>query len=145
MTLLELMVTLTVATVLLSVAVPSFRQFVASQRMRTASYELVSHLLLARSEAVKRSAPVELRPSASGWGGGWMVVAAGVAEPLARHGGLPGVVVTEAPDNVVFDFNGRVANADAVVRIGLADGVSGGRCISLDPAGRPRANARECR
>lgn len=144
LTLIELMVTIAVATILLAAAAPSFQKLVAAQRMRAASYELLSHLVLARSEALKRSAPVEVRPLTGGWRAGWQVIATGVAEPLARHDGIGDVQVTTAPASVVFDLNGRVADAVDTVRIGLSDGATRARCISLDPMGRPRATAKVC-
>lgn len=143
-TLIELMTTLTVAAVLLAVGVPSFQQLVQAQRMRTASYDLISDLVLARSEALKRSVAVQVLPAAGGWDGGWTVQAAGGTEPLAQHNGLGGVLVTTAPANVTFDLNGRVSFPTATARIELSDGKSRARCISLDPAGRPKSMAQEC-
>jgi type IV fimbrial biogenesis protein FimT len=58
-TLVELMVTLTVASVLLVIAVPSFRNLIVSNALTTAANELVGALNLARMEAVKRNASVQ--------------------------------------------------------------------------------------
>ena len=142
LTLVELVTTVAVLAVLLGLAAPAFQQLVAAQRMRAASYDLVSDLVLARSEALKRSASVQLLPADSGWAGGWRVQASGGSEPLAQSDGLGTVVVTTAPGSVTFDLNGRVA-ADGVVRIGLSDGQRK-RCISLDPSGRPKSASAEC-
>ena len=64
-TLIELMVTLTVASILMTVAVPSFREFLQSNRMSTQVNLLLSDLNAARSEAIKRRVPVTLCKSAN--------------------------------------------------------------------------------
>jgi len=59
-TLWELLVTIAVAGILLGIAVPSFSNFQRSNAMAAAANDLVTGTLLARSEAVKRQAPVVL-------------------------------------------------------------------------------------
>ena len=140
LTVIEFIVTLLVAGILLGVGVPGFQKLVAAQRLRAASYNLVSDLVLARSEALKRRASVQLVPSASGWGGGWTVQSGGGT--LAQRD-RPGIEVTSAPAQITFDLNGRVVTSDPVVRIGLS-ATTGKRCISLDPSGRPKSASMEC-
>jgi type IV fimbrial biogenesis protein FimT len=60
-TLIELMVTLTVLAILLSIAAPSFSNLMAANRMSTQTNEFITALNLARSEAVRRGQPVALR------------------------------------------------------------------------------------
>lgn len=55
-TILELMVALTVAGVLLVIAIPSFRQLTLSSRLTTAANDVVAAINVARMEAVKRNA-----------------------------------------------------------------------------------------
>lgn len=57
-TLIELMITLTVAAILLAVAVPSFTDIIRNNRLTAASNDLLRSTQLARSEAVKRQTPV---------------------------------------------------------------------------------------
>jgi type IV fimbrial biogenesis protein FimT len=54
-TLVELMITLTVAVVLTVIAVPSYRNMINSNRLTTAANEMVGALNLARMEAIKRN------------------------------------------------------------------------------------------
>lgn len=63
--LVELMGTLTLGTVLVTTAVPTFDGLLAKTRMSGEVNDLISHLYLARSEAVKRFAPAVLCPSAN--------------------------------------------------------------------------------
>jgi type IV fimbrial biogenesis protein FimT len=57
-TLIELVVTVTVLGILTTMALPSFRSFLASQRIKTASFDLMSIITIARSEAIKRNTDV---------------------------------------------------------------------------------------
>lgn len=75
------MVTLAVAAVLLTVALPSFLNLVRDHRMRIAVDDLIVDLAYARSEAIKRVAPVVLCTSAdrksceasARWSDGWLI------------------------------------------------------------------------
>ena len=81
-TLVELMITLTVAIIVLSVAIPSYRT-VAAGSITTAVNTMAAHLHLARSEAIKRGIQVILCPSTDGktcldgfeWQEGFMIYA----------------------------------------------------------------------
>ena len=65
-TLMELMVTLVIATLLLTIAIPSFNGLIKKNRISTYTNNLVTSLALARSEAVKRGAQVSLCASNNG-------------------------------------------------------------------------------
>ncbi len=74
-TLLELIVAISIASILTVLAIPSFSDMMRNNRLTTYANELVTSLNLARSEAVKRSVVVSVRKvggagaywSASGW------------------------------------------------------------------------------
>jgi type IV fimbrial biogenesis protein FimT len=80
-TVLELLVTLTLAAILLVAAVPAFEQFTQRQHLRSAIGNLHNDLLAARSEAVFRNISAVACPGAgqggcsgtSDWSSGWIV------------------------------------------------------------------------
>lgn len=74
-TLIELMVTLTVAGVLLAIGLPSFTRMFASNRIATQTNEFVAALNLARAEAIRRGQSMALRADSGGidFAGGWKV------------------------------------------------------------------------
>ena len=72
-TLMELMVTITIASILLSIAIPSFTSIISSNRLTTYANELVTALNLARSEAIKRGQHVVVRKTGTNWEDGWQV------------------------------------------------------------------------
>jgi len=85
-TLVELLVTISIAAILLSVAVPSFQDFFRNSRLASQSNDLLASLALSRSEAIRRGGRVTLCPrdpaeatptcKADGnWADGWIVFA----------------------------------------------------------------------
>lgn len=88
-TLVELMVVVTISAVLVAVAVPMFTDYIARQAINAQVSALASSIRVARSEALKRSMPVTLCPSANpdaalptcavsadatrGWATGWIM------------------------------------------------------------------------
>ncbi len=95
-TLVELMVTVAVGVILLTLAVPGFQDMIRNNRMATQTNEFVTALNLARSEAVKRGVRVtvckssngdDCDTSASGWEQGWMVFADGDNDGVCTQSG----------------------------------------------------------
>jgi type IV fimbrial biogenesis protein FimT len=80
-TLVELMVTLAIAAILLTVAVPSMEEAALNGKLRSQSNAFLASLHLARSEAIKRNGRVVLCKSSDGvdcadsggWEQGWIV------------------------------------------------------------------------
>ena len=74
-TLMELMVTITIAGILLSIAIPNFTSIISSNRLTTYANELVTALNFARSEAIKRAVQVTVRNKGASkhWESGWTV------------------------------------------------------------------------
>jgi len=75
-TLIELMVTVSIAAILLGIAIPSFTTTISSNRMTTNANELITALNLARSEAIKRGQQVTVRrkgTTSAQWESGWDV------------------------------------------------------------------------
>jgi type IV fimbrial biogenesis protein FimT len=80
-TLIELMVTLTILGVLAAIALPSFNEAFLSNRLASFSNSFIASAQLARSDAIKRNAPIKMCRSANGtscataggWQQGWIV------------------------------------------------------------------------
>lgn len=143
-TLIELMVTVTLMAVMLAIGVPSFRDFVASQRVKTAVSEFNSALFLARSEAIKRNAQVVIAPAAAGWQAGWTVKVG--STDLAVQQALPDVAVTlsathdnSAVSSVTFGGNGRLTPAPAEKLKFQVLGEGRSKCLLVDQTGVPGA------
>lgn len=80
-TVIEMMITIAVLAVILTVAVPSFGRFVEQQKLTATANHLVTHLQFARSQAIRRNTLVAACPSDDGltctgrnrWENGWIV------------------------------------------------------------------------
>lgn len=73
-TLIELIMTISIAFILMGIAIPNFISIISSNRLTTYANELVASLNLARSEAVKRGVQVSVRRkgnSSQNWDAGW--------------------------------------------------------------------------
>lgn len=147
-TLIELMVSISVLAILLGVAVPSFSSFTASQRIRAASTQLRTDLVLARSEALKRNQNVTIRRRlTAGWQSGWIVAVEGSGEELRVRNDVGNGISMSAPEAITFNASGRVASPAGSIQIDLtatAASANAQRCLVLDPSGMPRAYAEAC-
>lgn len=76
-TLPELLITLSIASLLVSMAVPSFQGFRGNQLARGASQQLFASLMYARTEAIKRNTTVTVSAVGGDWGAGWTITSGG--------------------------------------------------------------------
>lgn len=127
-TLVELMVTVSIASILLAVAVPSYQSIMRESRLTTQANELMTALHYARSEAVKRGMRVTICKSANGascggnWSDGWIVF---------NDTGAAGAV--DASDEVLRVFTALKGST-------LGGGSNFANWISYLPNGRSRGN-----
>lgn len=128
-TTMELLTTVVLVGVLMAMAVPSFNRMVANNRIISQTNDLVGTLTFARSEAIRRNAPLTLcRVNASNsvacatdnaaWEH-WMLITPG-GEVVRRgsfntFGGSQQVTSTLAGESVVFSPNGLARSGGALV------------------------------
>ncbi len=159
-TLLELLVTVGVATILVSFAVPSFTTLSLNSKRVSSSNELVSALHFARSSAVTRNMRFTVCTSSNGsaceavgWGQGWLAFAdlnsnqlVDFGETISRSGrsaaGIS-IVSAEFPNFFIYRSNGRVMGAVTATNSGnftVCDrrGAAHARVVIIDTSGRPR-------
>jgi type IV fimbrial biogenesis protein FimT len=142
-TLTEVMVTLTVLVILTGVAVPSFHEILLAQAVRTASDDLYSGLLLARSEAISRNTAVSLLPSGGNWSQGWTIADAD-GEVVERQDEKPRVIIS-GPGRVTYNGAGRVSTGGTSINLTANGGRSAhASCISIDLSGRPVQKQAAC-
>jgi type IV fimbrial biogenesis protein FimT len=146
-TLIELIVTIAVAAILASLAAPSFRQFIASQRIKNASFDVVSALSMARSEAVTRNTDVYF--GTSDWANGWYVSAnSDGSSPLSTHEAFKNLTITASGGltQIIYGKDGRTTTAATKFNIAPATSLSGvsARCVSISPSGVPSSSVGAC-
>lgn len=149
--LVELMVTIAVLTILISVGVPMYGQFTQGSAVSTGTSELVGSLNLARSEAVARRASVrieQLGATDGDWSDGWQIVL-DADDSLIRvvqgvDKGVVGITETSDATALVFDREGRVS-ANAVFNVCVESSTTAdGRIVTLSRFGRVELEVEPC-
>lgn len=155
-TLIELMVTLAIAAVLLTVAVPNFITFIQNNRLASQANDLVSMLNYARSEAIKRGVRITVCGRASNtactgtinWDTGLLVfidndgdgtVGAGETILQVRPGLEGGNTLTAgASTRITYQSSGFRSDPGGNDIFSLCDtrGAASGRSITVNPQGR---------
>ena len=73
-TLVELLVTLIVIGLIVTLAAPAFGEIILNQRRLDAAQQLASGIRTARTQAIVRSQPVVIRAIENDWSKGWQIV-----------------------------------------------------------------------
>jgi type IV fimbrial biogenesis protein FimT len=160
-TLIELIVTMAVAGILASVAIPSFKTTIQNNRLATQSNDLLGALLYARSQAVNggsttstyvqvcaansASNPTACSTNTSDWNNGWLVMgypttptaAPGTATNLAPVSSTPTVLRTFSalPSGTTLDANAYGADISFAKDGTLASATTGTYFILCDSRG----------
>lgn len=132
-TLVELVVTLSVAAILLAVAAPNFRQLIQDNRLVAGVNELSGSINVARSEAVKRGTRVVVCKSANGsdcvttgnWEQGWIIFVDNNNNATRDTGEAPLRIHEAVEGNVTMTGNGNVADYISYVPEGRAQTTAG--------------------
>lgn len=133
-TLIELVAAITVLVILIMLAAPAFTEMIASQRVQTASADLITSLARARSEAIKQNLDVTITPTGS-WAGGWVVASA--AGNLEEHPAMNGITIGSGPAVVTFRSNGRLAPGESPKFSFSASSTNTKRCVEVRLSGQP--------
>jgi len=148
-TLIELVTTITVAGVLLGMALPMFREFVANQRVRNVSFDLMAALTLTRYEAVIRGVPISLARTGASWDQGWTVSDGSVnAIPIQTQEAYKNLAVTDSAGLSVVSFgkDGRTLTTSTRITVAPSPPVAGvtSRCINIGLSGLPSSSVGAC-
>jgi len=163
-TLIELMITLVVAAVLLSIGAPSFSQFLASNRLTTQINNFAGALNTARSVAVTRNTSAGVCTTNGGasctvgpWQNGWLVFylctaqhgaaycTAGTNVPLTIHEPLSGGNTLTGPATTISYNNLGLVTAGGSADYTLCDLRSGKtRIVTVNNTGRPSISEGTC-
>lgn len=161
-TLVELIVTLTVAGILLGIAAPQFFNFVASNRLATQINDFSAALSTARSEALTRHTTAGVCTSNGGascaagsWENGWLVfyvcptgdttcAVVGANVPIATHEALTGGnTLSGAASTILYDKTGVVSSGTGTYT--LCDSkYKQERTVTIISSGRPTIGQGPC-
>ncbi len=143
-TLVELMVTIAVLGITLTIAIPSFESAMLSSKLGSYADSLSASTRLAHSEAIKRNVAVTLCVSSNGtscatggWGQGWIVLA-GTTVIQRQQALASGYKVINASTSLNFPPSG-VGVTTATFKVCRATPTVGDRerVVAISPTGRP--------
>lgn len=157
-TLIEMMITVALAAILISVAVPALNQFATNARQTGAVNDFVSTIHIARSMAITTNARVTVCASAGGdaceavsWDEGWIAFADansnqfvdGTDAIVASGEGIEGVSIQsgEFGQSLQFRPNGRIAAGAGHFTVCDIRGAEHAKVIVMDLSGRPRLSS----
>ena len=147
--LVELMVTLVIASILATIAVPSFSDAIHNNRITAQANQFVIAMTFARSEAVKRGVTMDVvatSPTGTNeWGGGWKVAINGGAD-LKFFPALDGNSTLDS-DSDISSFQYLASGRATVIEtFSLCDDRTGetGRQISISATGRASISNLAC-
>jgi type IV fimbrial biogenesis protein FimT len=148
-TLVEMLMVTTILTFLTILALPSLSSVIANNRLRSAGTDLMSSVLLARSEAIKRNGRVQILPaSASDWTSGWRVQVVATGEQIDKRNTVGSqVLVVGAPASIVYEHTGRLTTpGTSQVQFQDPDRrpYAQSRCLVIDSSGLPKLSLGGC-
>lgn len=138
-TIIELMITLILLAVMVTLAMPSLSDLVRDQRVKTATFDVYSSLIFARSEAIKRNSNIDLVPAGSDWAGGWQVRIQSDSTVLKRQDSLSAMNITGPAGTITYQRDGRLDGTTVptfLVKSSENNSITA-RCVQIDLAGRP--------
>lgn len=146
----ELLITLVVAAILTSTGLPLFREFITNQRIKSASFDLMSTLNRTRSEAIRRNANATITPVNNNWANGWTVTtdfpAAGTV--ILNQAAMKSLTVTCVPGpacaSITYNSNGRSSATQSIQVSSAAITYPKLTCISVDLSGMPKSKKASC-
>lgn len=166
--LIELMVVIAILGIAMGIGVPGLQSLLANQKMKSATFDLVTTAMVARSEAIKwsgaSSASISIVAPASGFNGGWCVTFTsttpcdlsspndGVIQVVRSTQGVgysylgapPGTtVIPLAP--IIFNRSGRLASGNPVrLQVNDSNAAANSRCVTIDSNGNATVKSGVC-
>ncbi|MDZ4251308.1 MAG: GspH/FimT family pseudopilin [Sulfuritalea sp.] len=153
-TLIELLVVIAIGGILMSIAVPGIKSLLNVQKIKSATFDLVTTAMLARSEAIKwsgaSSSSISIAAPSNNFSNGWCIVFTstttcstsapgdGVMQIIKPTSGVTYAYQgTAAP--IVFTRTGRLAGGVAVTLLVTDDdNFATPRCVTFDTNGNAR-------
>lgn len=148
----ELMIVIAILAIIAAVGAPGMRDILISQRVKSASFELITTTMYARTEAIKRGVAISLvgGDGVGAFDQGWCVVFGAPATPVSCDVSNPLTdemrVQAPFPDvryvwrmptvaaPIVFNRSGRL-NSPVRIEISAAGSGAARRCLTIDASG----------
>ncbi len=151
-TLIELMITIAIAVILMTVGIPSFSETIKNNRLTTEINELLTALNVGRSEAIKRGVSTTVCTGSVGascggnWEDGWVVFVDSngdgtidAGEEIRVHDSLtPGTTIAFPRTSIVYSGQGFAVGFTGTFVLCDSRGVSKAKGLVVSNTGRVR-------
>lgn len=141
-TLIELMVVISIAAILGTIALPAMRTLMLNQRIKAATLDLYASLSYARSEAITRglSSTIDLVPNDGAgieWGQGWAVKVRGGATLKSSED--KDLSITGPVGTLTYRTDGRMSTGQQTFFVKVTPVETGVkfRCVLISASGQP--------
>jgi type IV fimbrial biogenesis protein FimT len=146
-----MLVAIAIVGVLASFAFPFLRDTLITQEVKSTSFDLMAALTVARSEAIKRNAKVQIVANdATDWGKGWQVSVTSGGTVIRTQAAAKRAAISVTPGGtakIEFSSTGRpTSGLDVMLQVNDASGSTSikPRCISLSLTGQPDTRIGAC-
>lgn len=147
--LLEMMVVVAIIGIIMAVALPSMRDLLANQRTKSTALDVLTTVMFAKGEAIKRGTEISIKAPSDDLNDGWCVIFGTAADCDPASPGT-GVMYVQAPNRnldiawvapttgtrITFNRAGRLATLGQV-RFKVSDPSGAGvtRCVTINVSG----------
>lgn len=138
-TLVELMVTIAVAAIMLSVAIPSFDNMLKNNALSATTRDFIASVEMARMQAISTRQDVRVGPTGSDWKDGWTVdmsAAAVEADTFLEPEQGVSIVRDKGAGDLIFMARGGLRGGAAQFTISHADSSITSRTICVSFLGK---------
>lgn len=158
--LIEVMVTIAILGIAMGIGVPGLQSLLANQKMKSATFDLVTTAMIARSEAIKwggaSPASISIVAPANNFSNGWCVTFTkdtlcnmsapddGVMQIVRPTQGVAYVVYSGATP-IIFNRSGRLDSSNPVrLQVNDSSASANSRCVSIDSSGNATIKSGAC-
>lgn len=158
--LIEVMVVIAILGIAMGIGVPGLQTLLANQKMKSATFDLITTAMIARSEAIKwggaSSASISIVAPANDFSNGWCVTFTkdtpcnmtipgdGVMQVVRPTQGVAYVYQGMAAP-IVFNRSGRLADGSQVrLQVDDTSASANSRCVSIDTSGNATVKPGAC-
>lgn len=140
--LVELVVVITIISILASVAVPAFTGMITRMKAQGTASDLHMALMKTRSEAIKRNTTVKLAVASGGKG--WSIYPSAAEGNVLENYTVNGNVTISGAGSVEYNSSGRIAGVVSFGIKAVMGSESAERCVSTSLSGLPKVKKSAC-
>jgi type IV fimbrial biogenesis protein FimT len=146
-TLVELLITIIIISIILTIALPALQNLIINDRIRTTTNDIYFSIAIARSEAMKRNGLVDIFPVGTTWNSGWQVRTNGGTNYIIQEREtinsaivINGPTESGTPIQITYNSSGRLTtNSTGItfVIFPISQEKINARCVTINLSGMP--------